>query len=187
MSLIEKSEKVLGKIHQIIKGKKKKEDKLSQILKLIVDHANIDQDKYYLLGSYAIRKHRTINDLDINMEKLEWDKLRAAFPTPNDKNFPWKTEWYGDQWRWFIELTPYYRKHVDKNEKDFSIEMFRKEKTSGFPDNTFSLSYLRRNKGLDRDKNGHQHFKLKTLLRWKKTMNREKDQKDIELIKSIMK
>ena len=75
MSLVEKSERVLEKIYQIIRGKKKKEDKLSQILKLIVKHADIDQDKYFLLGSYAIRKHRTINDLDINMEKLEWDKF----------------------------------------------------------------------------------------------------------------
>ena len=58
------------KIKKIILNKKlKKHEKLSKILKyLFIDIANINQEKYYILGSYSLRDYRTINDLDINDE-----------------------------------------------------------------------------------------------------------------------
>jgi hypothetical protein len=49
----------------------------------------------------------------------------------------------------------------------------------------FSLNKLVKN-GLDIDENKHQFFNLKTLLLWKKTMNRDKDKLDIELIENIL-
>ena len=62
-----------------------------------------------------------------------------------------------------------------------------KDPKVGFPNSKFSLSSLIKNKGLAKDKNNHQHFNLKSLLKWKKTMNREKDQPDIILIKKLLK
>lgn len=52
---------------------------LSSILKYIfIDICKIDQRKYYLLGSYALREHRNINDLDINLDHIEFMKLEKA-------------------------------------------------------------------------------------------------------------
>ena len=62
-----------------------------------------------------------------------------------------------------------------------------KDPKVGFPNNQFSLSNLRKNKGLSKDKNNHQFLNLLYLLKWKKTMNREKDQSDIILIKGLLK
>lgn len=56
-----------------------KYEKLSSILKYIfVDVCKIDQDKYFILGSFTIREHRLINDLDINIDKNEFMKLERA-------------------------------------------------------------------------------------------------------------
>ena len=50
-----------------------KYEKLSSVLKYIfIDVCKIDQSKYYLLGSFALREHRKINDLDINLDKDEF-------------------------------------------------------------------------------------------------------------------
>ena len=56
----------------------------------------------------------------------------------------------------------------------------------GFPNETFSLQKLTENNKLDTDENGHQFYNIKTLLEWKKTLNREKDKADIELINSVL-
>ena len=45
---------------------------------------------------------------------------------------------------------------------------------------------LTKNKGFNKDNNKHQFFNL-SLLKWKKTMNRPKDQNDIILIKKLLK
>lgn len=67
----------MNKIENIIKLKSlNKHEKLSRILKYIfVDICNMDQKKYYILGSYALRNERKINDLDINVDKDEFMKL----------------------------------------------------------------------------------------------------------------
>ena len=55
-----------------------KHEKLAAILRyLFVELAGVSQTKYYILGSYAIREHRTISDLDINMDHDEFFKLGA--------------------------------------------------------------------------------------------------------------
>ena len=57
----------------------KKYEKLASILKYVfVDVCKIDQDKYFILGSFGIREHRLINDLDINIDKDEFMKLEKA-------------------------------------------------------------------------------------------------------------
>jgi hypothetical protein len=171
-----------SKIIEIIKSKSKKYQKLSDILKyLFVDIAHIDQSKYYILGSYAIRTQREINDLDINLDYNEFFKLKAL----TDKSIG-SIEIYNNQIRWFFDITNEYNKITNSNENDFSIEAFQKIRSDGFPNTNFSLDYLRNNDGLTTDNNGHQFFKLETLLEWKKTMNRPKDKPDIELIQQIL-
>jgi len=159
-----------------------KYEKLSAILKyLFVDIANISQDKYYILGSFAIRKERTISDLDINMHHDEFFKLKKIV----DKNFG-SLEIYNNQIRWFFDMTKLYNDLTNNNEPDFSIEAFQKNPNEGFPNEKFSLNYLKEHNGLDKDSFGHQFFKLETLLEWKQTMNRPKDQPDIDLIKKLL-
>lgn len=98
-----------------------------------------------------------------------------------------KLEFYNDQIRWYFDLTKEYNKLTKSREKDFSIEAFMKDPKIRFPNNSFSLSKLTKNKGFKRDYNKHQFFSLKSLLKWKKTMNRPKDQDDIKLIKNLLK
>ena len=59
-----------------------KYEKLSSVLKYIfIDVCKIDQSKYYLLGSFALREHRKINDLDINLDKDEFS-IEAFMKNP---------------------------------------------------------------------------------------------------------
>lgn len=140
----------------------------------------MNQKKYYILGSYSLREHRLINDLDVNVDYNEFFKLSKLV----NKNIG-HIEFYGDdnvQIRWTFDLTTEYNKLTNSKEKDFSIEAFQKLETDGFPNNNFCLKKLLKTKALDIDNNGHQFFNLKTLLKWKKTMNRPKDQEDIKLL-----
>lgn len=173
----------MDKIEKIIKLKSiQKDEKLSKILKYIfVDVCKMNQKKYYILGSYALRNSRKINDLDINVDKDEFMKLEEA----TKKGFG-KLEFLNNQIRWFFDLTKLYNKLTKSREKDFSIEAFMKDNKVGYPNNKFSLSKLIKNDGLDKDKNKHQFLNLKFLLKWKKTMGREKDKADIELIKKLL-
>lgn len=166
-------------IISIIKSKDTKYQKLSNILKLLfVDIAGIDQNKYYILGSFAIREYRTIGDLDINLDENEFLKL-AKIPYG-------VLEFYNGQIRWFYDITKLYNKATDSVEADFSIEAFQKSPDIGFPNNNFSLNYLVKHNSLDVDSNGHQFFSLKTLLNWKTVMGREKDKADIVIINNIL-
>ena len=137
----------------------KKHEKLSSILKYVfVEICQIDQTKYYLLGSFAIREHRAINDLDINLDKDEFMKLEKA----TDKNLG-NIEFYNGQIGWKLDLPQDYNLVNDSSENDFSFEAFMKYGKIGFPDNRFSLKHLTKIKGLEKDTNGHQYFTLPIL------------------------
>jgi hypothetical protein len=166
----------------ILDAKLEKYEKLSAILKyLFVDIAKISQDNYYILGSFGLRKYRIISDLDINLDYDEFLKLENV----TEKGMG-NLQFYHGQIRWFFDLTKEYNKLTREDEKDFSIEAFQKKPTEGFPDKTYSLSYLKEKGGLELDSNGHQFFNLNTLLRWKQQMNRDKDKPDIELIQKLL-
>ena len=176
-------EKIVSKIKDVVTDDNlSKDEKLSDILKfLFVDISEIDQNKYYILGSYGIRKHRKINDLDINIDQEEFLKLEKLV-----KNNVGNIEFYNHQIRYVLDLTEIYNTLTSSEEKDFSLEAFQKSPDVGYPDNTFSLNYLGQTKSFDIDNNRHQFFNLETLLRWKKIMNREKDKPDIELIEKLL-
>ncbi len=154
-----------------------KHEKLASILQSIMNYCDIDNSLYFILGSYALREHRIISDLDINMDYDEFEKLQKL-------QFG-KVELYNNQTRWFYDLTEKYKK-IDPNVNDFSIEIIQKRPNEGLPNEKFSLKYLKDNNGLDIDKYGHQIFSLKTLLAWKIEMNRDKDKADIELINKVI-
>ena len=173
-----------SKIKNTILSKKlKKYEILSNILKYIfIDICNINPKKYYILGSFSMREYRKINDLDINIDKDEFMKLEKA----TQKGLG-KIEFYNNQIRWKYDLTKEYNKLTSSKESDFSIEAFMKDPKVGFPNNQFSLDSLKKSKGFSKDKNNHQFFNLRVLLKWKKTMNRDKDKSDISLIQDILK
>ena len=98
-----------------------------------------------------------------------------------------RIEFYNGQIRWILDLTKLYNSITGKKERDFSIEAFMKDPRDGYPNSNFSLSKLLSKKSLDVDDNGHQFLSLPALLKWKKTMNRAKDQADIKLIKTLYK
>ena len=158
-----------------------KSQKLSDILKIIIDYCDINNNKYMIIASYSIRNFREISDLDMNMISEEWEKLHKL--TDIGVGI---IETYNGQLRYFLDMTNEYQK-MDPQMKDFSIEIFKKDMNEGFPNDTFSIGYLLKNNGLDRDENKHLFFNKKTLLRWKKTMNRPKDQPDIQLLQKLIK
>ena len=169
-------------IKSIMVSKLKKHEKLSKILHhLFVEICDISQKKYFILGSYSIRDLRQINDLDINLDFNEFFKLHKLTEIKMGV-----LEFYNNQIRWFYNLTDVYNKLTGEHENDFSIEAFQKLPLDGFPNETFSLQKLTENNKLDTDENGHQFYNIKTLLEWKKTLNREKDKADIELINSVL-
>jgi hypothetical protein len=176
------------KIIEIIKGNDVKYEKLAQILKLVVNTCDIDQKKYFLLGSYAIRKEREINYLDINIDHNEFFKLEKVTKLKGltVMNEIGHLEFYNGQIRWFFDMTDLYNKYSGEVANDFSIEMFQKDPLIGFPNEKFSLSYLTDTNGLDVDNYGHQFFSYSTLLSWKETMARPKDVADIVLLKELI-
>lgn len=166
----------------ILNNNLKKYQKYSKILKyLFVDIANINQNKYFIGGSFCIREYKQINDLDIYIQKNKFIKLQKVV----DKNIG-KFEFFDNNIRWVYNITNEYNNLTKSNENEFSIEAFQKLNNEGWPNNKFSLKYLKENNLLDKDENGHQFFNLNTLLKFKLTLNRSKDLDDILLIKSII-
>jgi hypothetical protein len=160
----------------------KKYQKYSKILKyLFIDIANINQNKYFIGGSFSIREYKQINDLDIYIDKNKFIKLQKAV----DKNIG-KFEYLNNNIRWVYNITDEYNKLTELNENEFSIEVFQSLINEGLPIDKFSLKYLQKNNFLDKDENGHQFFNLNALLKFKLTTNRQKDLDDIALIKSII-
>jgi hypothetical protein len=157
-----------------------KSNKLSDILKLVVDKCRINQNKYVIIGSYGIRRYREIGDLDVIMERTQWNKL-AQLADQGVGRF----EDYNGQKRYFLDLTDEYKK-TDPTANDFSIEIFSKELNEGYPNNKFSIEYLHDHNGLTRDDNNHPHFTRKTLLKWKNTTKRPKDVPDVKLIEFLI-
>ena len=155
--------------------------KLTDILKILIDYCDINNNKYMIIASYGIRFYRPINDLDMNMENDEWLKLQKLVDIGIGT-----IQTYNGQLRYFLDMTKKYQE-VDPSEKDFSIEIFKKEVGEGYPDSTFSISYLLANNGFERDENKHLFFNKNTLLRWKKIANRQKDQADIKLLENLIK
>jgi hypothetical protein len=150
-----------------------KEVKLSAILKMCVEAGGVAPRTYVILGSYALRGDRSIADLDVSMDEEQWHKLPEIGVRQK----------YEDEDRWFLDMTPLYRAYVDPETSDFSIEVFSKAPNRGFPNDSFSRSHLEATpSGLAFDDNGHPYFSLFTLLDWKRTMNRPKDQPDIRLL-----
>jgi hypothetical protein len=154
--------------------------KLSAILKIILDYCDIDNNKYMIIASYCIRNYREINDLDMNMISDEWGKLNKLVKRGIGVIQP-----YNGQMRYFLDITDEYRK-IDPIATDFSIEIFKKESNEGFPNDTFSIEHLLNHDGLNRDDNNHLFFNKETLLRWKKTMMREKDKADIKILEELI-
>lgn len=168
------------KITIIITSNESKHAKLARILHLIVNMCNIDPSNYFILGSYAIRQYRLINDLDVNMDYNEFIKLEKI------QSELVKLEFYNGQIRWFLDLTTMYNVFNSTNENDFSIEIFQKDPSVGFPNDRYSLKKLSMNDNLIIDEYGHQFFNFETLLMWKKEMNREKDKPDIEILEKLI-
>lgn len=165
---------------KIIEISKSKHDALSSLLYEIIKYCDIDKESYMIIGSYGLRDYREIGDLDVMMNSDQYKKLTKL----TDKKITTGKMKSNNQPFWKLDFTDEYNKIIP-NTNDFSIEIFDQNPDDGFPDKNFSLNKLKKENGLDRDKNGNYFFNLKTLLAWKKTMSRDKDLKDIQIIEKL--
>ena len=154
---------------------------LSNILKRIVDICNIKPDSYYIIGSYTIRKEREfggrpISDLDVIMAPEEFEKLRG---------FAGEIDMFtGNSGK----TTERYSITITKDGKEYPIEIFNLPETEGIPTDVLSMKVLQETKGgFSKDENGHLMFSPSTLLRWKRSMNRPKNQADISILEKKLK
>jgi hypothetical protein len=151
---------------------------LSNILKNIIDSCSINQTKYYIIGSYTIRKEREregrpIGDLDVIMAPDEFNKLK-------DFGMGEFEEFTGNSGK----TTERFSITVEKDGKEYPIEIFNLPESEGIPTNELSMEALQGKKGsFTKDKNGHLMFSPITLLKWKESMNRKKNQADIAILR----
>jgi len=145
---------------------------LPMVLLMIVSYCDIDQSKYHILSSYAIRQIKPVSDLDVNMDETEWKKLAKCGLG--------KAEIYNNQDRYYIKIGV------------IDIEAFSKKDTIGFPNNDFSMSALRPK--LVRDMFGHLHYSFDAFVSWKVVVHRDKDKehltqlfKDLKVLKRTIK
>ena len=151
---------------------------LSKILKHIVDICKIKPNSYYIIGSYTIRKEREeegrpIGDLDVSMAPDEFEKLK-------DFGMGEFEEFTGNSGK----TTERFSITVKKDGKEYPIEIFNLPESEGIPTNELSMEVLQDKKGsFTKDKNGHLMFSPITLLKWKESMNRKKNQADIAILR----
>jgi hypothetical protein len=163
--------------------------RLSKIRKILFDFIWLYDHSYMGIGSTGLvfqlekmgSSERQVNDLDGNI--VGWSFLKTVLLMGIGLG---RVERYRGQWRWYLDMTPMYNRLRDEIVDDFSIEFFWKSEGEGYPNSTFSITELLRNDGLVRDEFGMWVFSLETTLRWKRSMGREKDLSDIELIQKIM-
>lgn len=137
---------------------------MATILCMIVTYCDIDQDKYHILSSYAIKDFKSVSDLDVNMEPSEWKKL--------SKSKMGKSGIYNNQKRYFIKLPSI--------SQDAEIEIFNKKPTEAYPNDFFSHKKIK-NK-LIRDEYGNLYYPLNIFVEWKNTVHRLKDKKQLQLL-----
>ena len=152
-------------------------EKLSKLLYyLFVVKCGVDQKKYHILGSYGMRGLREISDLDVNVDDVEFAKLKKLV----DSKFG-VFDVHNNQDRWFLD-TDYEFKSTKIH---LEIEAFKVHGDKGVPNDDFSANKLE-SSGLTTDDVGNRCYTLETVLAWKTAMfkekKREKDIKDINTI-----
>ena len=153
-------------------GLNNRNELMSTILLMIVCYCDIDQSKYHISSSYAIRDFKPVSDLDLAMEENEWKKLDKFLP----KKFGESGIYNGDL-RYLIKFS-----NLDE---DAELEIFCKNSKKGYPNNRFSHNSLQ-NKFL-KDSYGHLYYSLDTFVNWKSTVHRNKDKDHIVLLKNNIK
>jgi hypothetical protein len=86
------------------------------------------------------------------------------------------------------KTTERYSITITKDGKEYPIEIFNLPETEGIPTDDLSMKELQETKrGFSKDENGHLMFSPSTLLRWKRSMNRPKNQADILILEKKLK
>lgn len=138
---------------------------LPTALLMIVSYCDIDQSRYHIISSYAIRQIKPVSDLDIVMHEDEWKKLAKCGLG--------QSEIYNNQDRYFINIGL------------IDIEIFSKKDELGYPNADFSMNSLRPN--LVSDAYGHLHYSFEMLVSWKVVVHRNKDREHLtQLMNDVM-
>ena len=134
------------------------------ILLMVVNYCGIDQSKYHIMSSYAIRDFKPLRDLDVIMNDKEWPKIlksKVGVSKP-----------YNNTTRYLINLPSI--------SADAEIEIFNHSATHGFPTRDFSHKSLK-NKFV-KDKYGNLYYSLDTFVEWKDCRHTSKDYTHINLL-----
>ena len=150
--------------------------KLAKILSYIINDLGIDNEKYFVTGSYALKDYyyyRDIDNLNINMAPREFNKL-GIFELGqyyNDKNVQ----------KWILDLKEFYEEINNENINNFYIEIIEIPVNKGYPNNKFSLQSLK-NCNLLVDKYNNYFLTIPAFYEWRKIINKKKDNEDIKFI-----
>jgi hypothetical protein len=157
-------------IFKILKENIPKSAKLAKILNHVMTKYEIPKEAYIILGSYALRNYREISDLDVDMDESYFSLLEVCKLG--------SVSLRGEEYVWAFN-------HTYEN-INYIIEVYATNPDKNFPNDNFSINSLHSSKALQNDEYDQYYYKLDTLLIWKETVNRDKDQKDIDLIKNIL-
>jgi hypothetical protein len=160
----------IDEVKSVLKEKIPKSTKLAKILNLVMTISGVPKEAYIILGSYALRNYREISDLDVDMDENYFSLLKVS-PLGI-------VSLRGDEYVWAF--------NQEYEDIVYTIEVYATNPCKNFPNNNFSINSLHNSNALQKDEFDQFHYKLETLLEWKQTVNREKDQKDIKLIKNII-
>lgn len=122
-----------------------KTTKLAYELSLIMKKWDISNEKYMIIASYCLKDYREVLDLDVVITPEEYKIL--------EKNIKDKT------------IGKAYISGENRMLLSNGIEIFCREKDSGFPTQEYSLEYLQKTKGLSLDIFGNPYFNLETGIK----------------------
>ena len=159
-----------NELENILQEELPKSSKLAKILNYIMEFCEVPKEAYIILGSYAIRDYREISDLDVDM-------CQNYFPNLESCKLG-NVSLRGLEYVWAFNQI--------YNGESYIIEVYSTDPFINFPNNYFSIANLINVNALQKDMFNQNYYKLETLLKWKEIVYREKDKKDIELIKKIL-
>lgn len=130
-----------------------------------------------------MRKYKNIGDLDIDMDSSDFHKLQHL----SSSYISYKVHPESQESIWEVELSPLYSKIKNESE-EFKIEVYCCDPKIGYFGEEYSLDNIFGNKEkcVEVDEFGNQHYSLETTLVFKQKNNRPKDQKDIDILKNLL-
>lgn len=130
-----------------------------------------------------MRNYKAIGDLDVDIDRSQFDKLRVL----NSSHISFGVHPKSKEDFWELELSEVYS-GIKKEEIEFKMEIYSCDPDVGYFGEEYKLSNIFGNKEkyIEVDEFGNQHYSLETTLVFKQRNNRPKDQSDIAILKKVL-